>query len=156
MLLGSFWEYHRMVSLLTNPPVGQPAFHVVIPSLPGFGFSSPPPRKGWTNEDNARLFDTLMTGVLGYTTYMEMGGDIGSLICTLLGTDKFPACRLLSLTEVPAQPTLGALLTLPFFLLPMQNRPFILAKWQTSFKLLQHFHTLTAWITHHPRPPRLK
>ena len=107
-----------MVSLLTNPPVGQPAFHVVIPSLPGFGFSSPPPRKGWTNEDSARLFDHLMTGVLGYPSYMAVGGDIGGLICTILGTDEYPACRLLNLTEVPAQPTFGALLTLPFFLLP--------------------------------------
>ncbi|KAG8733594.1 hypothetical protein FRC11_004830 [Ceratobasidium sp. 423] len=49
-------------------------FHVVVPSLPGFGFSSPAP-SGWTLNNTADLFDTLLTEVLGYKTYAAVGGD---------------------------------------------------------------------------------
>ncbi|KUL83696.1 hypothetical protein ZTR_07477 [Talaromyces verruculosus] len=56
------------------------SFHVVIPSLPGFGFSSPPPNVDFTTEDTARVFNTLMTDVLGYRTYAVSGTDWGSPI----------------------------------------------------------------------------
>ena len=47
--IGSFWEFYKLIPMLTNPPSEEyPAFHVVVPSLPGFGFSSPPPKKEWT------------------------------------------------------------------------------------------------------------
>ncbi|KAG8741498.1 hypothetical protein FRC10_002749 [Ceratobasidium sp. 414] len=49
-------------------------FHVVVPSLPGFGFSSPPPA-GWSLNTTATLFDTLMHSVLGYKSYMVTGGS---------------------------------------------------------------------------------
>ena len=88
-----------MIEPLTNPPADQPAFHVVVPSLPGFGFSSAPPSKGWTMADNARIFDKLMTGVLRYPTYMAAAGDYGGLICLFLGSDAYPACRLLDLFQ---------------------------------------------------------
>lgn len=117
-----------MVELLTNPPPSSPAFHVVIPSLPGFGFSSAPPRTGWTMADNARLFDKLMTGVLGYPSYMAAGGDWGGLVCLALGSDAYPACRMLDLLQSGAQPTWGALLTLPLFLLPTQWRDWAFAQ----------------------------
>lgn len=128
VLLGSFWEFNRIVGLLADPPADQPAFHVVIPSLPGFAFSSLPPTKEWTMEDNARVFDHLMTGVLGYSSYMAEGGDWGSLVATYLGTDKFPACKLLDFTACAARPTLGAFLTLPFFLLPTSWRQWLYGK----------------------------
>ncbi|THG99743.1 hypothetical protein EW026_g2667 [Hermanssonia centrifuga] len=125
---GSFWEFHRVIELLTNPPSGRPAFHVVVPSLPGFGFSSPPPKKDWSMGDNARIFDHLMTGVLGYKQYMAEGGDFGALIATHLGTDKYPACKFLNVVSPTAQAPLGALSTLPFFLLPTSWRQWLYGK----------------------------
>ena len=78
--------------------------------------------------DNARIFDHLMTGVLSYTSYMVQGGDWGSLVSIQLGTDQYPACKLLQITAVPGSPTLGALLTLPFFLLPTSWRNWLYSK----------------------------
>ncbi|CAL1703443.1 unnamed protein product [Somion occarium] len=122
---GSFWEFHRIIELLTNPPADEPAFHVVIPSLPGFGFSSPPIKQGWTMGDNARIFDHLMTGVLGHSSYMAQGGDWGSFVTRILGSDAFPACKLINLNMLNGPPTIGALLTLPFFLLPTSWRQWL-------------------------------
>ncbi|EKM57892.1 uncharacterized protein PHACADRAFT_139325 [Phanerochaete carnosa HHB-10118-sp] len=125
---GSFWEFHRIIPLLTDPPADQPAFHVVAPSLPGFCFSSAPPRKEWTMADNARIFDHLMTGVLGYSSYMAEAGDWGALVCLNLGSDKYPACKALEFTSCPARPTFGALLTAPLFLLPTSWRKWVYSK----------------------------
>jgi hypothetical protein len=56
---------------------GKPVvFDVIVPSLPGFTFSSPPP-ENWTIDDTARIFNTLMTDVLGYSTYATHGTDWG-------------------------------------------------------------------------------
>ena len=78
--------------------------------------------------DNARIFDHLMTGVLGYSSYMASAGDWGALVCLNLGSDKYPACKALELTGCPAQPTFGALLTAPFFLLPTSWRKWLYSK----------------------------
>lgn len=130
--IGSFWEFHRTIGLLTNPPADQPAFHVVVPSLPGFGFSSPPPKQKWGMNDNARIFDRLMTGVLGYKAYMAAGGDFGGVICKSLGTDKYPACKLLNTCTPPCRPTGGAIATLPFFILPKSWRSWLYSKIYTD------------------------
>lgn len=58
----------------TGKPV---SFHVVVPSLPGYGFSSPVPLD-WHVNDTARVFNTLMTQVLGYEVYAAHGTDWGS------------------------------------------------------------------------------
>ncbi|KAF9467876.1 Alpha/Beta hydrolase protein [Collybia nuda] len=55
------------------------SFDIVIPSLPGFAFSSPPPVK-WTLQDTARIFDILMTKVLGYKTHAVFGTDFGCVV----------------------------------------------------------------------------
>lgn len=55
------------------------SFNVVVPSLPGFGLSSPAP-DNWTTSDTARIFNTLMTEVLGYQTYAVHGTDWGSAV----------------------------------------------------------------------------
>lgn len=117
-----------MVEPLTNPPAGQPSFHVVIPSLPGFGFSGPPPKKMWDMQDNARILDHLMTGVLGYSSYMAQGGDWGSIMATVLGSTKFPACKLINLNMCGVSPPKTAFLTLPLFALPTSWR-----QWMMSF-----------------------
>ncbi|KAL4259688.1 peptidase S33 family protein, partial [Pleurotus pulmonarius] len=75
----SFWEYKYLIEPLTNPPAGQPAFHVVLPSLPGIFLSSIIPNKQHSTPDVARVFNTLMVDVLGYPTYGAHGGDFGAI-----------------------------------------------------------------------------
>ncbi|KAG8685191.1 hypothetical protein FRC11_010963 [Ceratobasidium sp. 423] len=72
-------EFNKVIDPLVNPPEGEQAFHVVAPSLPGIGYSACPPKVGSTVVDNARLFNTLMTEVLGYKTYVGQGGDFGAI-----------------------------------------------------------------------------
>ncbi|EUC55898.1 epoxide hydrolase [Rhizoctonia solani AG-3 Rhs1AP] len=72
-------EFSKVIDPLVNPPEGEQAFHVVTPSLPGIGYSTCPPKAGSTVVDNARLFNTLMTEVLGYKTYVGQGGDFGAI-----------------------------------------------------------------------------
>jgi len=68
------------------------AFDVIAPSLPGFGFSGRPPRPIGPRKV-ADLFNTLMTEVLGYRSYLAQGGDWGGIISTWLGFDHASACR---------------------------------------------------------------
>ncbi|KAF8597376.1 alpha/beta-hydrolase, partial [Ceratobasidium sp. AG-I] len=58
-------EFNKVVKTLTSPPSGQQAFDVTAPSLPGVGYSSVVQKVNATAEDNARIFDTLVTKVLG-------------------------------------------------------------------------------------------
>lgn len=78
---GSVVEFTTMIGPLTDPRAhqGDPAdaFHVVVPSIPGFGFSMPVRELGWTTGRTARAFAELM-GRLGYEWYGAHGGDIGA------------------------------------------------------------------------------
>jgi pimeloyl-ACP methyl ester carboxylesterase len=78
---GSFAEMERVLPLLTDPGAhgGDPAdaFHVVVPSLPGYGFSPAPSRPGVNSRAIAELWHGLMTG-LGYHRFAAQGGDIGA------------------------------------------------------------------------------
>ncbi|KAE8165213.1 alpha/beta-hydrolase [Aspergillus tamarii] len=84
---GSFLEFAPIIDQLTEEAqtsTGKPvSFNIVIPSLPGFAFSSPPP-VNWTIQDTARVFNTLMTDILGYDTYAIHGTDWGSTIAYIL------------------------------------------------------------------------
>ncbi|KAK0619597.1 Alpha/Beta hydrolase protein [Immersiella caudata] len=78
---GSFLEFLPLINPLTSPKnTTSPSFHIIIPSLPGFAFSSAPPAN-WTNADTARIFNTLMTSILGYEKYAihatDWGADVG-------------------------------------------------------------------------------
>ena len=77
----SFVEFSRMIGPLVDPEAhgGRPedAFHVVIPSLPGFGFSTPATRPGLGIKGAAAAFDQIMQG-LGYERYGVHGGDVGA------------------------------------------------------------------------------
>lgn len=73
----SFLEFLDLYEPLTNPPPGRPAFHVVTPSLPGYGFSTT--RRGLTPEIVAGQMVTLMER-LGYERFIVQGGDWGSLV----------------------------------------------------------------------------
>ena len=67
------------------------AFDVVVPSLPGFGFSGKPPRP-WGPRKIAGVLASLMTDVLGYHAYLAQGGDWGASICNWMGFEHAPPC----------------------------------------------------------------
>jgi pimeloyl-ACP methyl ester carboxylesterase len=83
---GSFYEMHKVIGPLTDPAAhgGDPAasFDVVVPSLPGYGFSGPTHVRGVGPARIAQLLHELMTGVLGYRRFGAQGGDWGSIITT--------------------------------------------------------------------------
>ena len=90
---GSFIELLKIVDPLTNPTAHggseSDAFDVVIPSMPGYGFSATPATAGWDAERIARACVTLMSR-LGYTRYAAQGGDWGALIVDLMGVQAPP------------------------------------------------------------------
>ncbi|WP_039829498.1 epoxide hydrolase family protein [Nocardia testacea] len=81
---GSFVEFLDILEPLTDPPDGARAFHLVVPSVPGYGFSSRPAVPGWGIERIARTWARLME-MLGYSRYGATGGDWGTSISTMLG-----------------------------------------------------------------------
>jgi pimeloyl-ACP methyl ester carboxylesterase len=85
---GSVVELLDTVGPLTDPTAhgGSPedAFHLVLPSLPGYGFSSEPTELGWDASRTGRAWAELMAR-LGYTRYVAQGGDVGALVTDLMG-----------------------------------------------------------------------
>jgi pimeloyl-ACP methyl ester carboxylesterase len=87
---GSVAEFVDVVAELADPAdPDAPAFHVVVPSLPGFGYSDKPATTGWGTEKIAAAWVDLM-GRLGYDRFAAHGGDWGGNITTVLG-GRFPA-----------------------------------------------------------------
>ncbi|GAA5957473.1 hypothetical protein JCM3765_001154 [Sporobolomyces pararoseus] len=98
---GSFLEFLHVIPLLTEPKeAGAQAFHVVVPSMPGYSFSSPPKTSKWQMNDTARIFDKLMVG-LGYDSYIAQGGDWGSVCARLLGSVHKDHCKGVHLNFCP-------------------------------------------------------
>ncbi|OQO02384.1 hypothetical protein B0A48_11938 [Cryoendolithus antarcticus] len=90
---GSFLEFVDTLDLLEKKytPETLP-FHVIVPSLPGYGYSSgPSTKKNFNTEGIASVCDKLMTG-LGFSSYISQGGDIGSFVSRVLGATA-PACK---------------------------------------------------------------
>jgi pimeloyl-ACP methyl ester carboxylesterase len=81
---GSIVEFLGVLEALTHPPDPRDAFHVVLPSLPGYGLSDRPAGPGWGIERIARAWARLMAD-LGYERYAAMGSDWGTSITTSLG-----------------------------------------------------------------------
>jgi pimeloyl-ACP methyl ester carboxylesterase len=85
---GSVIELLDTIGPLTDPTShgGTPAdaFHLVLPSLPGYGFSGEPGELGWDSGRVARAWGELMKR-LGYTRYVAQGGDVGALVTDLMG-----------------------------------------------------------------------
>ncbi|HEX9169256.1 MAG TPA: alpha/beta fold hydrolase [Roseiarcus sp.] len=90
---GSVIEQLRIIGLLTNPTAhgasAADAFDLVIPSIPGYGFSARPATTGWGPERTARAWATLMKR-LGYTRFVAQGGDLGSGISDLMALQAPP------------------------------------------------------------------
>ena len=82
---GSIIEFLGVIDALTDPPDPRDAFHLVIPSLPGYGFSGKPTVPGWGVERIATAWAQLMDR-LGYDRYAAQGGDWGAMITSALGT----------------------------------------------------------------------
>jgi pimeloyl-ACP methyl ester carboxylesterase len=85
---GSFVDFLDLIGPLTDPVAhggkASDAFSVVVPSIPGFGFSTPLVDRGWTMARVARTFDTLMRR-LGYSSYGSHGSDAGAMVSRELG-----------------------------------------------------------------------
>jgi pimeloyl-ACP methyl ester carboxylesterase len=85
---GSVIEQLKIIDPLTNPTAhgasASDAFHLVIPSMPGYGFSGKPTTTGWGPDRIARAWAVLMKR-LGYTRYVAQGGDWGAVIVDLMG-----------------------------------------------------------------------
>ncbi|MEV1294526.1 epoxide hydrolase family protein [Pseudonocardia sp. NPDC049635] len=82
---GSIVEFLDVLPALTDPPDPADAFHVVLPTLPGFGFSGKPSVPGWGVERIAVAWAQLMDR-LGYERFAAQGGDWGAMITSALGT----------------------------------------------------------------------
>jgi pimeloyl-ACP methyl ester carboxylesterase len=101
---GSIIEQLKIIDPLTNPTAhggsASDAFHVVIPSMPGYGFSGKPTRTGWGPERMGRAWAELMQR-LGYTRYVAQGGDWGAFVVDQMGLQA-PAGLLAIHTNMPA------------------------------------------------------
>jgi epoxide hydrolase len=98
---GSIVEFHKVIGPLTDPAShggnAADAFHVVCPSLPGFGFSAKPTTTGWGVDRIASAWALLMDR-LGYLRYGAQGGDWGSAITTALGAQDANHCAGIHIT----------------------------------------------------------
>jgi pimeloyl-ACP methyl ester carboxylesterase len=88
---GSFLEFSKVIGPLTDPVAhggkASDAFHVIVPSLPGFGFSDKPQSTGWPLTRTAKAWAELMKR-LGYNRYVAQGGDLGAGVTTHMGRLK--------------------------------------------------------------------
>ena len=112
---GSVVEFHKVIEPLTDPTAhggsAADAFHVVCPSLPGFGFSAKPAATGWGVDRIAKAWAVLMER-LGYARYFAQGGDWGSAVTTAIGGQDAAHCAGIHITlamstrsNVEGQPT---------------------------------------------------
>ncbi len=92
---GSIVEFQKVIEPLTDPTKhggkASDAFHVVCPSLPGYGFSDKPTTTGWNVEKIGRAWSVLMPR-LGYKKYVAQGGDWGAIVTTAIGLNDTANC----------------------------------------------------------------
>ena len=105
---GSVLEFRHVVDPLVNPTAhggtANDAFHLVIPSMPGFGFSGKPTDSGWNTGRIATAWAELMVR-LGYDRWCAQGGDWGAMVTLILGHMRPPGLAGIHLNFVPFQPT---------------------------------------------------
>ena len=91
----SFWDWHALIGPLTDPAAhggdNTDAFHLVLPSLPGFGFSGKPTAPGWGVDRIGRAWGQLMAR-LGYDRYVAQGGDWGAVVTSSIGLSETKHC----------------------------------------------------------------
>jgi len=103
----SVYEFIDVIGPLTDPAAhgldDAVAFDLVVPSIPGYGLSSPLAAPGWDSARIAKAFDALMSG-LGYAEYYAQGGDAGALIVRELGILKPKGLKAIHLQQIFAFP----------------------------------------------------
>jgi pimeloyl-ACP methyl ester carboxylesterase len=92
---GSIVEFHKVIEPLVDPVAhggdASDAFHVVCPSLPGYGYSDKPASRGWSVQRIARAWSSLMQR-LGYTRFFAQGGDWGAAVTAAIGAQDPEHC----------------------------------------------------------------
>jgi len=105
---GSIFELLKVIDPLTNPTAyggkAEDAFDVVIPSLPGFGFSGKPTSTGWDSDHIARAWGELMNR-LGYKKFVSQGGDCGSVISQRMAIQHVPGLLAIHINMPATVPT---------------------------------------------------
>ena len=103
----SFFRFVKLIPLLTDPAShggrAEDAFTVVVPDIPGFGFSGRPTAPGCDTTRTAALFAKLMTQVLGYPKFAAHGGDFGASVTEQLGLHHADVLLAIHLNNVPPQ-----------------------------------------------------
>lgn len=93
---GSIVEFQKVIAPLTDPTShggqAEDAFHLICPTLPGFGFSGKPTSPGWNIEKIALAWNELMLR-LDYDEYYAQGGDWGSIVTTMIGVQNLGNCK---------------------------------------------------------------
>jgi len=104
---GSIIEFQKVIAPLIDPAnhggKAEDAFHLVLPSLPGFGFSDKPREPGWGIDKIAAVWDELMVR-LGYSHYLAQGGDWGSIVTTAIAVQNLGHCQGIHVTMPMAAP----------------------------------------------------
>ncbi len=104
---GSPVEFLKVIEPLSNPTAhggnAEDAFHLVIPNLPGYGFSGKPTETGWNVERIGRAWGELMAR-LGYDRYVAQGGDWGGMVTTSIGVTETEHCAAIHVNLVIAAP----------------------------------------------------
>ena len=105
---GSIVEFQKVIGPLTDPTAhggtADDAFHLVIPSLPGYGWSGKPTAAGWGVERIATAWHELMTA-LGYGSFVAQGGDWGSAVTTMIGAQDLGGCTAIHTNMPTVRPT---------------------------------------------------
>ncbi len=112
----TFWDFEQVIRPLTDPAShgGDPAdaFDVIVPSLPGFGFSTPLRVDGLQTSKGVDLWARLMTDVLGYERFAAAGGDFGAMMSATLGA-RYPERVRGVYVTLPSLPVVAAAANLP-------------------------------------------
>jgi pimeloyl-ACP methyl ester carboxylesterase len=97
----SFMRFLKVIPLLTALDNDGFSFDVIIPSIPGYGFSDIPTQPGMHSKRIASLFTKLMTDELGYSTFIVHGGDWGSVIAEQIALNNPQSLKGIHLTDIP-------------------------------------------------------
>ncbi len=104
---GSPVEFLKVIDPLVNPTAhggkAEDAFHLVLPNLPGYGFSGKPQQEGWDAARIGRAWGELMAR-LGYDRYVAQGGDWGAMVTTCMGISETEHCAAIHVNLVIAAP----------------------------------------------------
>ena len=109
---GSIVEFHKVIEPLVDPVAhggdAADAFHVICPSLPGYGFSGKPDSTGWNVEKIGASWHELMSR-LGYEAFYAQGGDWGAAVTTAIGMQALGGCQGIHVNMPSARATKAAM-----------------------------------------------